>query len=152
FAFPIAHFPRRGWPRSVTDRLAPLLYLSPTVTIYRLLPHEVVEAENTAGWFEHGGGFAWRMRIAPTYARYDDRVSSAPVRLFLYEDGVPLGPRMALHEEIRRKGGGRYSHWGDTLIFSTSDNSDPNENGRRYTFRILSLPYTTLSPTSQADR
>ncbi|RME53608.1 MAG: hypothetical protein D6795_05165, partial [Deltaproteobacteria bacterium] len=118
FAFPIVHFPRRGWPRSMADRLAPLLYLSPVVTIYRLLPHEVGEAGNTTGWFEHAGGFAWRMRIAPTYARYDDRVASAPARLFLYEDGVPLGPRMALHEEIRRKGRGRYSHWGDTLIFS----------------------------------
>src|SRR5262249_4763936 len=25
-----------------------------------------------------------------------------------------------------------YSHWGETLYFSTSDNSDPNANGRRY--------------------
>jgi hypothetical protein len=27
---------------------------------------------------------------------------------------------------------GRYSHWCDGLIFSTSDNSDPNTNKRRY--------------------
>lgn len=29
-------------------------------------------------------------------------------------------------------GAGRYSHWGRTLYFSASDNSDPNKNGRCY--------------------
>ena len=51
----------------------------------------------------------------------------------LLEDGKPLGPAHALHQSIRDEGGGRYSHWtGNALIFSTSDNSDPNANGRDY--------------------
>src|SRR6185295_9177259 len=39
--------------------------------------------------------------------------------LALFEDGFPLGPRDTPHHEIREKGGGTYSHWGDALYFST---------------------------------
>src|SRR5262245_55159209 len=53
----------------------------------------------------------------------------------LTEDGRPLGPGGALHEDIRQMGQGRYSHWGGALYFSTSDNSDPNTNGRKYILR-----------------
>jgi hypothetical protein len=38
----------------------------------------------------------------------------------------------SLHEDIRRRGTGRFSHWGDCIYFSTSDGSDPNLNGRLY--------------------
>lgn len=54
----------------------------------------------------------------------------------VYENGIPLGPPHALHEEIRRLGGGRFSHWGDTIYFSSSDGSNPNENGRAYEIAI----------------
>jgi predicted O-methyltransferase YrrM len=65
--------------------------------------------------------------------------------LVVLEDGRPLAQPHALHAEIREQGQGRYSHWtyragadrnGATyreVLFSTSDNSDPNSNGRRYT-------------------
>lgn len=49
------------------------------------------------------------------------------------EDGRVLGPGHALHDDIRRRGGGRYSHWGRQLYLSASDNSDPRGNGRVYT-------------------
>lgn len=55
-------------------------------------------------------------------------------RVTLCEDGAPLGPAHCPHTEIREKGGGRYSHWGQAIYFSTSDNSDPTTNGRSYTF------------------
>lgn len=55
-------------------------------------------------------------------------------RIQLFEDGDFLGPAHADHEEIRRLGAGRYSHWFDHVFFSTSDGSDPRTNGRRYTF------------------
>jgi SAM-dependent methyltransferase len=49
------------------------------------------------------------------------------------EDGYPLaGPANALHDDIRNLGGGRFSFWYDYVNFSTSDNSDPRTNGRRY--------------------
>ena len=53
-------------------------------------------------------------------------------KLVLFEDDSPLGPAHAPHEEIRRLGAGRFSHWGAQLYFSTSDNTDPRRNGRRY--------------------
>jgi hypothetical protein len=58
-----------------------------------------------------------------------DYPERSPLRLL--EDGKPLGPAHAMH---RQDGKGRYSHWsGNALLFSTSDNSDPNRNGREYT-------------------
>jgi hypothetical protein len=48
------------------------------------------------------------------------------------ENGKPLGPASAPHDDIFKKGEGRFSHWGDGLFFTTSDNSDPNTNGRAY--------------------
>jgi len=48
------------------------------------------------------------------------------------EDGQHLGPAIANHDEIRKLGEGRYSHWGSVVFFATSDNSDPNTNGRVY--------------------
>ena len=56
--------------------------------------------------------------------------------LRLYEDERPLGPAHAMHAEIEQHGAGRYSHWGRRLYFSTSDDSDPNANGRLYTFAL----------------
>ncbi len=38
---------------------------------------------------------------------------------------------------MRSLGGGRYSHWGTHLFFTTSDNSDPRSNGRRYTVKEM---------------
>jgi SAM-dependent methyltransferase len=56
------------------------------------------------------------------------------------EDGMPLGPGHTIHERIAALGHGRYSHWGGTLFFSASDNSDPRRNGRRYTLRWRKRP------------
>lgn len=53
--------------------------------------------------------------------------------LMLYEDGRPLGPPRSVHQDIRKKGSGRYSHWTrEGLYFSASDNTDPRTNGRKY--------------------
>ena len=51
----------------------------------------------------------------------------------LFENGQPLPHPHSSHDEIRAFGGGRYSHWGDTIFFSSLDNTDPSSNGRRYT-------------------
>ena len=34
--------------------------------------------------------------------------------------------------DIIQKGGGRFIHYDDNVFFSSSDNTDPNTNGRRY--------------------
>lgn len=53
----------------------------------------------------------------------------------LFEDGQELPAPHSVHGDIEHSGLGRYSHWGATLYFSASDNSDPANNGRRYTLR-----------------
>jgi len=52
--------------------------------------------------------------------------------LLLLEDGRLLGFPHADHQDISDHGGGRYSHWRDTLFFSASDSSDPRVNRRVY--------------------
>lgn len=84
-----------------------------------------------AGPFNKETGFCWTI-TAPT----DPDVR----KLRLLEDGKELGPADAIHDDIRHVGQGRYSHWKATdgsvsIYFSTSDNSDPNTNGRTYELR-----------------
>ena len=52
--------------------------------------------------------------------------------LELFEDGRRLGPAHSMHDDVRHSGSGRYSHWKKTLVFSSSDGSDPRRNGRLY--------------------
>ena len=54
----------------------------------------------------------------------------------LTENGRPIGPPHSVHADINTRGGGRFSHWGATVvIFSASDGSDPRTNGRTYVFQ-----------------
>jgi hypothetical protein len=51
----------------------------------------------------------------------------------LFENDRPLGPAHSEHAEIKKSGGGRFSHWeGSGFIFSTSDGTNPKSNGRTY--------------------
>jgi len=77
-------------------------------------------------------GYAWQASL-PEYATSSDN-TDYPYRssLILIEDGKPLLKRHASHQEIRAAGMGSYSHWQNALLFSTSDNTDPNLNGRTY--------------------
>lgn len=60
--------------------------------------------------------------------------------LELFENNAKLGPAHALHDDIRARGNGLYSYWGDTLYFSTSDNSNPANNGKNYHVTINLRP------------
>ncbi|MCA6121823.1 hypothetical protein J6500_07905 [Bradyrhizobium sp. WSM 1704] len=53
-------------------------------------------------------------------------------KLRLFEDQTELGPAHSSANDIIAHGRGRFVHWSDTIQFSTSDNSDPNTNGRVY--------------------
>ena len=75
-------------------------------------------------------GLAWQARVPVSVpSDLDGRGSS---RLQLLDAGTMLGPAHAQHATIRDKGRGAFSHWGETLYFSTPDGSDPNTNGRNY--------------------
>lgn len=82
--------------------------------------------------FLSDGGACWIASL-PSLGPGDDEADNARSHLVLKEDGRPLGPAHGIHADIRSVGGGAYSHWKGSLRFSTSDNSDPNLNGRRYT-------------------
>jgi MoaA/NifB/PqqE/SkfB family radical SAM enzyme len=58
-----------------------------------------------------------------------------PLDFELWEADQLLSPGESKHDDIRAKGGGRYSIWGQSLYFSTSDNSDARRNGYQYTLR-----------------
>lgn len=79
-------------------------------------------------------GHCWIV-IIPELSAGDTSEAPSSSALQLFENGVPLGPAHVGHAEIREKGNGLYSHWGDVLYFSTSDNSDPRKSGREYTVK-----------------
>ncbi|WP_322868116.1 hypothetical protein U7859_30335 [Bradyrhizobium ottawaense] len=82
--------------------------------------------------FKHLGGNSWQYLTRIPSAISDNNDAPNRSRLEMTEDGRPLGPAHSEHVSIVEKGNGRYSHWQSSLIFSTSDNSDPNTNGRAY--------------------
>jgi hypothetical protein len=63
-----------------------------------------------------------------------DNNERSPVQI--YEDDKPLGPAHSSHAGVAKTGRGRFSHWerngGAIFVFSSSDNSDPQTNGRAY--------------------
>lgn len=56
--------------------------------------------------------------------------------LRVFEDGKELGPPHSMHEDVRTRGKGAFSHWYDSLYLSSSDNTDPRTNGRKYTYCV----------------
>ena len=84
------------------------------------------------GPFQHRGGNAWVAELKEHHALSDTMEFPRRSKLMLYENKTPVGFAHAMHDHIERYGNGRYSHWGDSLIFSATDNTDPNRNGRKY--------------------
>ena len=82
--------------------------------------------------FEHVEGAAFRTRPM-LVSQFEDDPAAQRSPLILYEDDKPLGPAHSPHEEVEHVGRGRYSHWKEIgILMSTSDNTDPNRNGRLY--------------------
>lgn len=77
-------------------------------------------------------GHAWRVVLPADLPRGDEDGASHRSALMLFENGVELGPAHAPHDRIRTHGHGLFSHWGRQIWLSTSDNSSPQDNGRRY--------------------
>ncbi|MGB4398654.1 MAG: hypothetical protein WBJ10_04745 [Daejeonella sp.] len=80
-------------------------------------------------WFGVGGDTQWEK----------------PSTLKVYENGLALGPAHSSHDDVRTIGQGRFSHWGNELFFTASDNTDPRTNGRKYTYTINESVETTTS-------
>lgn len=59
--------------------------------------------------------------------------------LRVFENETELEKAHSLHSDIRNTGLGRFSHWGDTLRFAATDNSDPRTNGRAYSYGLWTI-------------
>src|ERR1041384_7513744 len=90
----------------------------------------------------HDGGNCWIADLPCNCpeGQTPTTIFPASYELMLYEDGNPLGPSRSAHVDIRRDGGGRFSHWGRSLYFSASDSTDPNKNGRVYSVKVKASP------------
>jgi SAM-dependent methyltransferase len=82
-------------------------------------------------------GHCWTSPLPKLADVSDDVGSPSRSTLLLFEDDQLLGPAHSSHQDIRDRGQGAYSHWGHQLYFSTSDNSNFNNNGRRYSAIVL---------------
>ena len=78
------------------------------------------------GPFSHVDGFAWRAQLPASAV-------GTPDTFMLYENGIPVGWPRQQHHLISAWGQGRYVVEPNTLLFSATDNSDPNQ--QRYQFR-----------------
>ena len=56
--------------------------------------------------------------------------------VMIFEESTLLSPHHA-HDTVRTIGGGRYSLWNENLYFSSTDDSDPRSNRRRYRYLVL---------------
>ena len=96
---------------------------------------------------QHRSGYSYLMPgpSAPLFGRIEndgpDHENASG--LVIEEDGIPLGPAHSLHDDVALKGAGRYSHWGNAVIFSTTDNTDPAVNDRAYEIAYTVRPSFT---------
>lgn len=83
------------------------------------------------GPFEPYGRLGWTASVP---GGGDDATDPYRSQMCLFEDGLRLSQGHLPHWVIGRVGGGRYSHWKRRLCFSTTDGTNPNSNGRVYSF------------------
>jgi lysophospholipase L1-like esterase len=79
------------------------------------------------GPFPHHRGFAYLAELPRHWL--------PGTEFMLVEGDRDLGPHHSVPTEVATRGEGAYLQWENALCFSTSDNSDPNANGRRYAIR-----------------
>jgi pectate lyase len=104
------------------------------------------------------GGYAYKIGYALSKSG-DSNEQPTVSTLRLFENGVELKPPHSVHQDIRDSGKGRFSHWGTTLIFSASDNTNPATNGRKYTYTLdgstgsssSTAPTTPTTPTTPTN-
>ncbi len=130
--------PSRDWPWAVPAALGLLLIL--LAIGLRTLERP---AEFTIGTADiramEGYAFAvdLKRRLAwPWQPLSDNPYNTHRSTLLLFEDGVRIGQPHQPYESVQRDGSGAYLHWGNSLIFSTPDQSDPRSNGRTYTVEV----------------
>lgn len=87
--------------------------------------------------YSSDGGHCYRATSRRLRRLFRQRGEHVWANCVVFEDGRMLPYPDRPHDEIRKRGRGRHSLWDDSVFFSTSDNSDPNHNGRRYEVSLL---------------
>src|SRR5215210_1411072 len=82
--------------------------------------------------FKHEVGNAYTVEVPQLTELADTMTEGQRSPFLLCENGKLLPGAHSAHDDIRREGRGRYSHWQKFIYFSASDQSDPNTNGYRY--------------------
>jgi hypothetical protein len=113
-------------------------FVSPSLAVDASVTIQDIETEYSldANKFKKEIGFCWQADLTDLPIEAGDSVEIPHRSSFLLcEDGRPLGTGHSSHQIIRNAGRGLFSHWGKQLFFSTSDNSDPHSNRRKYTLK-----------------
>ncbi|MHC2334322.1 hypothetical protein [Bradyrhizobium sp. USDA 4454] len=120
---------RQREPSSTHIVIGSMLFALASCAFLAMIPPKPVDY-SLHGVFRRWQGHAWVMVVK--YPILQLREAK------LYEDGVLIGPANSDPQEISAKGRGLYRLYKEEdesapiLMFSTSDNSDPNTNGRKY--------------------
>ncbi len=87
------------------------------------------------------GGYSWMLSYKFGMPA-DNNNFSKQSTLRLFENGLEIRPAHSLHADIRTMGAGRFSHWsqtngtGESIRFSASDNTNPQTNGKKYSYCV----------------
>lgn len=95
---------------------------------------------------KYDSGYAYR--IFEWFGVGGDTQWTTTSTLKVYENGNALGPAHSSHQDVRTIGRGKFSHWGNDLYFTASDNTDPRSNGRKYTYTISDAAASTTTSSS----
>lgn len=93
---------------------------------------------------EQGNAFVVRVSPGLIVRLSDDQFARFQGASELTEDAHVLGPGRQMHQSIRERGGGLFALNSPFLRFSTSDGSDPRNNGRSYQLKTTFLPSPVL--------
>lgn len=86
--------------------------------------------------FEVNDSLVWRYKLPQFADLADTKEEPRKSPLLIWENDVPLSCPHSIYENMLNFGSGRYRHWGEYIYFTTSDNSDPNANGKTYTVTV----------------
>jgi hypothetical protein len=127
FAFALAAAAWIGTAQAQTAQ-APSSEVTPTDACVRWKASEVVLERP----FAKQGRYGYVASVPSLEGTSDSMETPQRSRALLCENGKPIGTAHSQHADIRDKGAGLFSHWRIEMLFSSSDNSDPNANGRTY--------------------
>jgi hypothetical protein len=95
---------------------------------------EIVKIRLNDRRINYNGGYCYAVYVPELEEYGDNSVSLYRSSGILYEDGKPIGKPHAVCTSVENIGKGYFLHWESALNFSTSDNTNPLENGREYIF------------------